>query len=135
MKNNTETYMCEDIINNPLAIEGRDYIIMHIDNQPSKKAGRKPSKEVESKILAYNEYRQKGHNQKESAKLADITEKTAGKYEVKRLEGIQEQKDEINKLITRLEQKADDPATPAKDLLLLTAEIERLNEKKKKCTE
>ncbi|MDV3950490.1 hypothetical protein CMT75_18405 [Elizabethkingia anophelis] len=133
MKNNTETYMCEDIINNPFAVEGRDYIIMHIDNQPTKKPGRPSHKEGETKIQVYNEYRKKGHNQKESAKLTGITEKTAGKYEIKRLEAIQQQKDEINKLITRLEQKADDPTTPAKDLLLLNAEIERLNEKKKKC--
>ena len=133
MENNTENYMCEDIINNPFAIEGRDYIIMHIDNQPQKKPGRPSRKDGEIKSQIYNEYRKKGHNQKESAKLAGITEKTAGKYEVKRLAAIQQQKDEINKLITRLEQKADDPATPVKDLILLNAEIERLNEKKKKC--
>ncbi|NHQ79944.1 hypothetical protein, partial [Elizabethkingia miricola] len=115
------------------AIEGRDYIIMHIDNQPQKKPGRPSRKDGEIKSQIYNEYRKKGHNQKESAKLSGITEKTAGKYEVKRLSAIQQQKDEINKLIIRLEQKADDPATPAKDLILLNAEIERLNEKNKKC--
>lgn len=134
MKNKSTNHVAENIINNPFAVEGRDYVIMHFTDQPRKKPGRKPGKETAIKIRAYNQYRAKGHNQKESAELAGITEKTAGKYELKRLEAVQEQIADLDKMIARLEQKADDPTTPAKDLLLLTAEIERLNEKKKNYT-
>lgn len=133
METKEKNYTPENIINSPFAVEGRDYAIMEFIADNSPKSKKAPSTETKKKMQKYNEYRAKGHNQKESAKLVGITEKTAGKYELKRLEGVQQSITEIDKLITRLEQKADEPTTSAKDLIQLTAEIERLNEKKKKC--
>ena len=133
MKTKEKNYTPENIINSPFAVEGRDYVIMEFIEDIPPKPTKAPSTETKKKMQKYNECRAKGYNQKESAKMIGITEKTAGKYELKRLESVRNNITELDKLIIRLEQKADEPTTSAKDLIQLTAEIERLNEKKKKC--
>lgn len=67
----------------------------------------------------------KGKNQKEISVILGITEKTAGRYERMRLKKLQPSAD----LIALLEAKAKDKTTTAKDLVILTKEIDRLLEK------
>lgn len=92
---------------------------------PKYTGGRPTIDEQNRKLKAFTECRKQGKNLKESAVIVGMTEKTAGKYERLRLKRLQPNAD----LITVLEAKAKDKNISAKDLVLLTKEIERLREK------
>lgn len=93
-----------------------------------KKGGRPTTAERLEKINAFCMYRQQGKNQKETAFLMGITEKTATKYERVRLKQLQLSYD----FIALLEEKAKEKATTPKDLVMLSKEIDRLRDKQSK---
>lgn len=92
------------------------------------KGGRPTTADRTNKLRAFYLYRSQGKNQKETAQLVGITEKTAGKYERMRLKQLPPTTAD---LIAILEAKAKDKTTTAKDLVQLTKEIDRLTEKQK----
>lgn len=84
--------------------------------------------ETIERFNTYCTYRTQGKDQKTAGCLAGISEKTAGSYERKRMKRLQTTAD----LITLLEAKAKAKETTAKDLVLLTKEIDRLSDKLQK---
>ena len=95
---------------------------------PKSKGGRTTTAERMQNMSAVCTYRQMGKTLKETAQIVGITEKTAGKYERQRLKSI----GKTAELITLLEAKAKAIETTPKDLVLLTKEIDRLNDKVQK---
>ena len=96
--------------------------------ETTKKGGRPTTTERLEKINAFCVYRSQGKNQKESAELVGVNEKTATKYERMRLKQLQPTAD----LIELLEAKAKEKATTPKDLVMLSKEITRLRDKQSK---
>ena len=92
------------------------------------KDGRITTAERLKKIQVFSNFRNIGNNIKESGQFAGMSEKTAYGYERIRLKQLQPTAD----LIELLESKAKAKETTAKDLVLLTKEIDRLSDKLQK---
>lgn len=99
-----------------------------METNTKNKGGRMTTAERLKKLQVFSNFRNTGNSIKESGKLAGMSEKTAYGYERIRLKQLQPTAD----LITLLEAKAKAKETTAKDLVLLTKEIDRLSDKLQK---
>lgn len=92
-------------------------------------AGQRMSKpEKLERLNAYCTYRQMGKTQQIAGQLVGIAEKTAGHFERLRMKRFRD----TTEIIEVLKTKAKAKDTPAKDLVLLSKEIDRLSDKLQK---
>lgn len=92
-------------------------------------AGQKMSKpEKLERLNAYCYYRQTGKTQQIAGQMVGIAEKTAGQFERLRMKRVRD----TAEIIDVLKAKAKATDTPAKDLVLLSKEIDRLSDKLQK---
>lgn len=81
---------------------------------------------TQTKQKVYNTFRSDGYNQKESGQFAGVNEKTAGVYEKKRREYIDQQITENDELIEFLKKKSEDPKYSPDDLVSLIGKLQEL---------
>lgn len=79
-----------------------------------------------TKQAIFEGYRNAGHNQKESALLVGVSEKTACDFEKIRKAKKIRKLDQMDDLIFRIKTRADKPETTVKELIELTYKLEDL---------